>query len=683
MSSAKFVAVVLASTMLAQVQMSRADNTLFDLSLDELLQLEISSASKSTDVVRDIPASVTILTRDDIELMGYSTFEELLMNVPGFYHIDSYEDFLIGVRGTVGGSIAFLVNGVQQHPTRTKTLSIPDRSRTNIPIESIDRVEIVRGPGSVIYGNNAFFGSINVITNDHSVQASRVSASVGENNYRSGFARVAIDAEEGYSVLNIGGYSSDGIGGDIESLVSPESFQNMLAGGDIYTQLDGTLVHDMFSADLSGEFENLHYGFRYSDMHYGFYALNPGFDKGNRLDLISWSANLEYNVNLSANTVAQYNVILSEEAYYVDPDFFVPDIRGYQRQGSNRTEVEALLSGNGSLHWVAGVNYQLLGDVHNNADIPEIGFFSLAKTDEVTSTAAFANLRYDLNEKVQLSGGLRVSNVGSYDVAFTTLNADDEKEHSYVSLDSRVDNTYKLAASWSLTEQDLIKLVNSTATQDNSSVQLVDPEFIRTTELNYLHSGKKNTVSVSLFENDIQKLRRRIVRLTDEGVVEDIDNNSHWITQGVEFVATARPMSRLMAEVSGVYQNSEDKTLNGESVAYSPESQFKFKLGYGLKELSFSASVVYVSDMFTPYSVDVSNPDGNSIDYIGRKADSYTLINGNVRYQKAKSPWYVKLHGFNLADNEFRYPANELTNFEYGAYGPGRRLVLTFGYDTQ
>jgi outer membrane receptor protein involved in Fe transport len=57
---------------------------LLDMPFEELLQVQIRTAGKREEQIRDIPASVTIVTRDDIERYGWVTFEDLLRNVPGF-----------------------------------------------------------------------------------------------------------------------------------------------------------------------------------------------------------------------------------------------------------------------------------------------------------------------------------------------------------------------------------------------------------------------------------------------------------------------------------------------------------------------------------------------------------------------------------------------------------------------
>jgi outer membrane receptor for ferrienterochelin and colicin len=188
---------------------------------EELLQVQIRSAGKREEQIRDIPASVTIVTRDDIERYGWDTFEDLLRNVPGFYILDNTEDRFIGTRGAVGGGVQFLVNGIPQHPSLQKTLTATEIARLDIPVESIDRVEIIRGPMSVIYGNNAFQGVINVVTNEIDRNGPRVSASLGSRQSGRLFGRAGTVFDDGFIVLNAGGYKTDGLAGAYADMMSP------------------------------------------------------------------------------------------------------------------------------------------------------------------------------------------------------------------------------------------------------------------------------------------------------------------------------------------------------------------------------------------------------------------------------------------------------------------------------
>ena len=98
-----------------------ANDDLLDLSLEELMTIEISSASKRPERISKIPASVTVILRKDIEAYGYTTLTEVFENIPGLFNIYSYDGAPgnFGLRGSFNSryqnaSIVILVNGVNQ-----------------------------------------------------------------------------------------------------------------------------------------------------------------------------------------------------------------------------------------------------------------------------------------------------------------------------------------------------------------------------------------------------------------------------------------------------------------------------------------------------------------------------------------------------------------------------------------
>jgi len=143
---------------------------LAELSFDQLMQTKVSmvyAASKREQTVSQAPSAVTILTAEDIRQFGYRTLADLLRSVRGLYV--SYDRIysLIGVRGVnrpgdFGGRVLLMVNGHRLNEPVYDQAFIG--GEFPLDVDLIDRVEIVRGPGSVLYGNNAFFGVINVIT---------------------------------------------------------------------------------------------------------------------------------------------------------------------------------------------------------------------------------------------------------------------------------------------------------------------------------------------------------------------------------------------------------------------------------------------------------------------------------------------------------------------------------------
>jgi outer membrane receptor protein involved in Fe transport len=143
---------------------------LSQLSLSELAQLQIDTvygASKYEQKITDAPASVTIVTAAEIEKHGYRTLADILRMVRGFYVTYDRNYSFVGVRGFA-----------RPGDYNTRILLLVDGHRLNdnvfdgallgtefpLDVDLIDRVEIIRGPSSSVYGTSAFFGVINVIT---------------------------------------------------------------------------------------------------------------------------------------------------------------------------------------------------------------------------------------------------------------------------------------------------------------------------------------------------------------------------------------------------------------------------------------------------------------------------------------------------------------------------------------
>jgi iron complex outermembrane receptor protein len=127
----------------------------------------IYGASKHEQAVAEAPASVSIVTQQDIKQYGYRTLGDLLRSVRGFYV--SYDRVYnsIGVRGVnrpgdFGGRVLINIDGHRlNEPVFDSTFAHTDFL---LDMDLVDRVEILHGPASSLYGNNAFFTVINVVT---------------------------------------------------------------------------------------------------------------------------------------------------------------------------------------------------------------------------------------------------------------------------------------------------------------------------------------------------------------------------------------------------------------------------------------------------------------------------------------------------------------------------------------
>lgn len=127
----------------------------------------VYSASKYEQKLTEAPSSVTIITADEIKKYGYLNFAEILRSVRGFHITYDRNYHYLGVRGfglpgDYNTRILLLIDGHRINDAIYE--QAPIGTDFPIDIDLIERIEIIRGPGSSLYGTNAFFAVINVIT---------------------------------------------------------------------------------------------------------------------------------------------------------------------------------------------------------------------------------------------------------------------------------------------------------------------------------------------------------------------------------------------------------------------------------------------------------------------------------------------------------------------------------------
>ncbi len=139
---------------------------LLELSLEQLMDVTVESASRETESVDEAPVPVTVITREMIERSGVRNLRDaLILFVPGYTLAQDHNELNVAARGVYGSSqqkILILRDGHRLN-SRAYSAAPPDHS---IGLDSIERIEVLRGPGSSLYGNVALAGVISLVTRD-------------------------------------------------------------------------------------------------------------------------------------------------------------------------------------------------------------------------------------------------------------------------------------------------------------------------------------------------------------------------------------------------------------------------------------------------------------------------------------------------------------------------------------
>ena len=223
---------------------------LTSLSLEALMDIEVPTvygASKFEQKETEAPASITVITSEEIKRYGYRTLADILQSIQGFYVSYDRNYSFLGSRGVNLGDynsrILLLVNGHRLNNNRTDGAAIG--TDFILDVDLIDHVEIIRGPSAVLYGNNAFFGVINVITRQgKQVDGAEVSAEYAQYDAYKGRVTFGKSFTNGFQFLLSGSWY-DSAGPD---RLFYKEFNTPAQNNGIAQNLDGDSFKSLFGS---------------------------------------------------------------------------------------------------------------------------------------------------------------------------------------------------------------------------------------------------------------------------------------------------------------------------------------------------------------------------------------------------------------------------------------------------
>lgn len=271
--AAALAAMLVTSTALANTSQDVPDVT--TMSVEDLMNMQVTSVSKRSEKVADAPAAVFVITQEDIQNSGARSIPELLRMVPGLEvaRIDENK-WAIGSRGFNGRFDDKLLVLIDGRSVYTPLFSGVYWDVEDVMLEDVDRIEVIRGPGATLWGANAVDGVINIITKSaKDTQSALVKSEGGDEQLNADSARYGGKvADKGYyriyakyfdwnssAGLN-GQYAGDGwnqIRGGFRSDWNLSQADSLTVQGDSYHSRDGeTLTVPTLAAPYSTTFGN-------------------------------------------------------------------------------------------------------------------------------------------------------------------------------------------------------------------------------------------------------------------------------------------------------------------------------------------------------------------------------------------------------------------------------------------
>lgn len=187
-------------------------SSLMDMNLNDLLNIEVTTVSKSAEKISDAPGVISVITKDDIKRYGITSMFELMDLVCDVYPLSAYSKryAVMSVRGIAmdmrNKHNLLLLNG---RPIKEgQNGGVEENVWATFPVSAIERVEIIRGPGSVLYGTGAFTGVTNIITKKNNDNNAEVSLRTGDRKQFGASGNAGFSSKDAF-VYAYGSYYND------------------------------------------------------------------------------------------------------------------------------------------------------------------------------------------------------------------------------------------------------------------------------------------------------------------------------------------------------------------------------------------------------------------------------------------------------------------------------------------
>jgi outer membrane receptor for ferrienterochelin and colicins len=384
---------------------------LTQLSLEDLMNVEVYSASKHMQRTSDAPSSVTVVTADEIQRYGYRTLADILESVRGFYITYDRDYGFVGVRGfgRLGDSNNRILVLIDGHRINDNVFGEPYLgTEFLVDVDLIDHVEIIRGPSSSLYGTDAFFAVINVITRKREqmrgFELSFAGASFGTYRGRASYGGRfrGIDMMFSGTFYNSYGpllffpeFNSPASNFGITRNTDYESSQHILGTVNFH----GFTVQELFSARDKGV-PTAYYGALFNDPQ------TQNIDRHQYID-VSYHHAIGDKWNLTARTSYDHATLRAPVAYATGLPDGSTTLDTYSFQGSwSDTEVD--LSRNFFEKHQVTLGTEIIDNLRQNQeDYTELGNIFVAVPASSVIWALYGQDEFAITHNLNLSAGIR------------------------------------------------------------------------------------------------------------------------------------------------------------------------------------------------------------------------------------------------------------------------------------
>ncbi len=639
---------------------------------------QVATASKSEEKITDAPGIVSIITKEEIANFGsINSLWDVLNRATSIYmlHAGVLSWNVASIRGqhntAYDNHVLILLNG---RPLR-EGISGGFNSvvYNSFPVESIQRIEIIRGPGSVLYGTNAFSGVINIIT-DKAEDESNFQI----NSQYGSFDTKVIKLGGGIHVnddlnINIGGQWYDDRGSDFGgfydskvvrhgTVVSPSKFEKR------------PWSRDNRSTYLNVNYKSLSFSGGYAEIE-PYSLVRPikwdwkGLTSGEEIAVrryfsdIGYSKDINNVFSISANLT--YNGI--NELYKIDTVKATShDILGEMSlQATPSEKVNVIAGGTYELNSITGLVFE---------------------DNKITKYSVYSQLSYRPIDKLKLIAGGQLNGTSSYDLHFSPRAGVIFNVNDNVGVKALYSTAFRSPYPEETFILHPIYIGNPT----------LKPELIATSELQAFYQNNKFSTSLTFYNSEMSDLIIKMPIPANDSSFDHQGRNVSYFNvnsakyQGVEWEAKYKINQKFTALANATFQqNRGGKNKDGNEIknfASWPSGMMKVGLMYSGDKIS--------GGIFNSY---FGKPTSNNyvLEQLGKplleelnpEAKAYNLLSMNIEFHlpkifksKSKHDIIIGLYGDNLLDESIWFPEFVLRNVNTLPLHTGRSLYgkLTF-----
>jgi outer membrane cobalamin receptor len=625
---------LLAASLCAAPAQAEVDGV--EMALEELVNVRILSTPKFAENADAIPSVVSILKREDIRLYGWRTLGDALRSLQGFNVTSDHTYGYVGVRGISPPSdyrprLQVLIDGMAVN--ENIYASVPVDSTFPLDLDLVERIEVVRGPSASVYGGDAMFGVINVVTRSgESIGGIEGSVSFGSGRERHG--RLTWGAEKGETdwLVSATGFDSVGRGLTMNDVAVAGDKQRAYGvgaenGGQVFIRARGTdwrftLIHSERDRTVT----NGSYGTIFNDR---------GHVESDRYSLAEFAKDWQLN----AKTTLHQRFYVGEYGY---DGLFPYDYSPAEARAINRDKARGdwwgfdnrLVSNAWTdQRWSLGLEYKFNTRQYQANDDIGYGCYGVGSDKCLNDSRQSRQFTLYLQDEIRLGTldlltlGLRYDNAGN-------LGSFPSVRLGFVH-DAQQFGMFKLLYGTAFRTPSVYERFYTTPVLVYGNPDL-QSEKMRSLELSWeKHLSQQSRLSAALYHFNVQRLGS-----TDTAGIATNGNPVNAIGLEVEFERHWANRSQLRMSYTTQYAAADE----GGWMDNSPRHMLKANLAVptGIAGLMAGIEAQYLSDRRTGAG--------------SAETGSYALTNLNLGYAPAGQFWDASLGIYNLFDRHYSDP---------------------------